>query len=781
VSPHDPGTFLDVWDELRVGPVRLRPNRLEVPYAVTRGGEREETTLVYRWGEAVFDPADPSDERLGLLIGSQVALNYGLFCRRLVFAGPLAEKDRTFLRSMAENTGREIWVNKFLAPNPFLTGAAAEAEPAPLPAWLRAELVFEGDAPPAGFGWRTDPARHAVLSSGGKDSLLSYGLLREAGRETHSLFVNESGRHWYTALNAFRHLRERDPHTARVWTNCDRVYAWMLRRLPFVRPDFARVRADIYPIRLWTVAVFLFGVLPLLRKREIGRLVIGDEFDTTARVTTHGIRHYDGLYDQSRWFDDAVSRYFRGVGLHVAQFSIVRPLSELLIEKLLVERYPELQRHQVSCHATHIEGDRVLPCGHCEKCRRIVGMLVALGADPRACGYGDEKIRRALADLATREVKQEAVGAEHLRALLAAAGHEVPGGKLHPEVMKVRIDPERSSPAAVPVDLRRPLLRIFREHADGVCRREGRMWVDFDPEGDPMMEHPYPFEAGKPGAAREAPARAKRPDGKPDRRRGGRRDWCLGELTWPQARRRFREVDVALLPVGALEQHGPHSPLDTDAFDALLLAERVAERCSRPHPLVLPLVPYGVSYHHEDFAGTISVTNESLARFVYDVGMGAARNGITKLVIINGHGGNAATLQYAAQMVNRDAHIFTCVDTGETSDTDIEKIAETPGDVHAGEIETSTTLAVRPELVDMGKAKRCVPEFSSAYLDFSGIRAVEWYARTRKISRDGVLGDPTKASAEKGRRIWEIMVSNLVELVEDLKRLTLDEIWQRRY
>jgi creatinine amidohydrolase/Fe(II)-dependent formamide hydrolase-like protein len=255
----------------------------------------------------------------------------------------------------------------------------------------------------------------------------------------------------------------------------------------------------------------------------------------------------------------------------------------------------------------------------------------------------------------------------------------------------------------------------------------------------------------------------------------------LGEMTWPEAKERLKQVDVALLPVGALEQHGPHAPLDTDSFDAAYLASHVAEACSDPKPLVLPLVPYGVSYHHEDFAGTISVTNETLARLVYEIGMGAARNGITKLVIVNGHGGNAPTLQFAAQMINRDAHIFTCVDTGETSDADVAKIAETPGDVHAGEIETSTTLATRPYLVEMDRASRFVPRFSSAYLEFTGSRSVEWYARTRRLSPQGVLGDATKASAEKGAKIWEIMIRNLVEMIEDLKRLTLDEIWERRY
>jgi creatinine amidohydrolase/Fe(II)-dependent formamide hydrolase-like protein len=222
-------------------------------------------------------------------------------------------------------------------------------------------------------------------------------------------------------------------------------------------------------------------------------------------------------------------------------------------------------------------------------------------------------------------------------------------------------------------------------------------------------------------------------------------------------------------------------PLDTDAFDADHLARRVAENCSDPKPLVLPLIPYGVSYHHADFAGTLNISPDTLSQMVYEIGMAAARNGVTKLVIVNGHGGNGPALHFAAQLINRDAHIFTAVDSGETSDLDVEALIETPNDVHAGEIETSTALATRPELVDLDVAAACVPEFSSRFLDFSSKRAVGWYAYTARISSTGVMGDPTKATAEKGRRIWEVMVQRLTEFVEDLKGMSLDEIWQRRY
>jgi creatinine amidohydrolase/Fe(II)-dependent formamide hydrolase-like protein len=132
-------------------------------------------------------------------------------------------------------------------------------------------------------------------------------------------------------------------------------------------------------------------------------------------------------------------------------------------------------------------------------------------------------------------------------------------------------------------------------------------------------------------------------------------------------------------------------------------------------------------------------------------------------------------------MVNQDAHIFTTVDTGETSDRDIIELCETPNDVHAGEIETSTSLATRPHLVDMKKAKKFVPDFSIEYLNFSAKRSVEWYARTAKISKNGVLGDPKKATIEKGRKMWKIMIENLVELVENLKNMSLDEIYEKRY
>jgi creatinine amidohydrolase/Fe(II)-dependent formamide hydrolase-like protein len=787
VRADDPLAVLEVIDRLEVGPVRVEKRRLVAPYVVTQGRKRQRFELIYRWEEDVFQPGEAESLNLAALIAAQPALNYGLFCRELVFRGPLDAHDRRFLQDMARNTAREIYVKKFLEPNPFLLAPATGLPAVQRSSYVRAKLVFPDALPRRARAarWARDRSRHAVLSSGGKDSLLSFGLLRELGLPTDAIYVNESGRHWFTALNAFRHMERAFPGTARVWTNADRLFAWMLRRLPFVRRDFQDVRSDEYPIRLWTVAVFLFGALPLMRKRGLARLVIGDEIDTSRRATHAGIPHYDGLFDQSRWFDDAMSRFFARKGWGVAQFSILRPLSELLIQKILVQRYPELQEHQVSCHATHSTGGRALPCGVCEKCRRIVGMLLAVGADPTRCGYTAAQVADALAQLAQKGVAQEAETAEQVLWMLQGQGRWQPSAqdvrppRERPEALALRFDPERSPMDDIPVDLRAPLYGIYRQYAQGALRRQGRVWLPFDPLADAELHRPYPYERGAdapaPGARRASEAAAEGAGA------AGPRPWLLGELTWPAAERRFKEVDVALLPVGSLEQHGPHLPLDVDAFDAEYLAQQIGARCSDPRPLVLPLIPYGVSYNHDDFPGTLSIGPETLTRMVHEIGLAAARQGITKLVVINGHGGNAPALRLAAQMINRDAHIFTCVDTGESSDADVGKLAATRNDVHAGEIETSTTMALRPHLVHMERARKHVPSFSGAYLDFNSARSVEWFARTARISRSGVMGDPTRASREKGEAMWEAMIRNMVEFVEQLKGMSLDEIWQKRY
>ncbi len=225
---------LVVIERLEVGPVKIESDRIAASYRV---GE-DSFELAYKYEEPVFDPQEPEASNLASVILAQVALNYGLFCREIVFHGDFDEVDRRFLTEMAANTAREIYVKKILEPNPFLTEDVAGIPAVVEKSYLASSLLFPAERPRQAARWPTSPERHCVLSSGGKDSLLTFGLLREIGVETHPIFVNESGRHWFTALNAYRHFALKIPDTARVWTNSDRLFSWMLRQLPFVRKDF---------------------------------------------------------------------------------------------------------------------------------------------------------------------------------------------------------------------------------------------------------------------------------------------------------------------------------------------------------------------------------------------------------------------------------------------------------------------------------------------------------------------------------------------------------------
>jgi creatinine amidohydrolase len=253
------------------------------------------------------------------------------------------------------------------------------------------------------------------------------------------------------------------------------------------------------------------------------------------------------------------------------------------------------------------------------------------------------------------------------------------------------------------------------------------------------------------------------------------------KMTWQQIEVRLKIVDTAILPCGAIEQHGPHLPVDVDYFDAWYMALKVADACEDPKPFVLPPIPYGVSYHHSAFKGTLSVSNNALSSLIYDIGMSLAQNGIKKIVILNGHGDNKPTLTYAAQMINRDSRIFVCVDTGETSDIDLYNLIDTHNDIHAGEIETSTTLATRPELVQMEKAVDATLDFNNEYLDFTSDRGVSWYVHTQRISETGVMGNAKKATAEKGKMMWDIAIKKMTEFVESIKNTPLDKLYQNKY
>lgn len=480
---------LVVLSKLSVHQIIVEPKRVKASYTLMkRDGSTVSNELIYSYDTVYFDKKKAEDVNLASMMLAQVALNYGLFCETIEFDGLYDETDKSFLRDMMENTSREILVNKFLHKNEFLKPPYDAVLSEKMDRYSAAKIEFVN----ADFAHlelkktscKTDLDQYCILSSGGKDSLLTYGIIKEIG-EAHPVFINESGRHWFTAINSHKYYKEVEPNTAKPWCNSDRIFNWMVRQMPFIKENFQNIRADIYPIRLWTVAVFLFGTLPIVRKRNIGNVLIGNEYDTTVKGSHKGISHYNALYDQSKYFDNALTRYYKRKGWNIYQYSVLRSLSELLILKVLVKRYPELQAQQVSCHAAHEENGQMLPCGKCEKCRRIVGMLKALNEDPKRCGYSDAQIEKALIDLSERSVKQIGSDAAHLYYLLVSQGlivkneHVSRLTKEHPEIVKLRFDNERSMIGDLPKHIRKPLFDILLKYSDGAVRLHERKWHTF--------------------------------------------------------------------------------------------------------------------------------------------------------------------------------------------------------------------------------------------------------------------------------------------------------------
>lgn len=213
----------------------------------------------------------------------------------------------------------------------------------------------------------------------------------------------------------------------------------------------------------------------------------------------------------------------------------------------------------------------------------------------------------------------------------------------------------------------------------------------------------------------------------------------LGDATWPDVDASARRVLV--VPVGSLEQHGPHLPLDTDAFVATAVAERAC--AGRSDVGLAPVLPVGASGEHADFPGTVSIGTEVLRDVVVEVVRHAARDW-ERVLVVNGHGGNAPALATAVDACTKEGRRLEVVHLG------------LPGmDGHAGRAETSLMLALAPDRVDLDRA--VVGDTTPMADLLPRLRA----DGVRAVSPTGVLGDPAGASADVG----EELLARLVDLV----------------
>lgn len=234
----------------------------------------------------------------------------------------------------------------------------------------------------------------------------------------------------------------------------------------------------------------------------------------------------------------------------------------------------------------------------------------------------------------------------------------------------------------------------------------------------------------------------------------------LEELTWPEFEGVRRRVDTVVIPVGSVEAHGRHLPLGTDTFAPLEIAKRVDERVRElgRDVLIAPPIWYGHTFALNAYPGTINVGADAFKAYMREIMREFAAEGFRRIVLLNGHGGNHSPLVLAAEEVAEEFPevevwlINWWIDFRE----DILSICSSQG--HAGQDETSVILAVRPELVKMGRA--------------TGRKSKSKVRRIRKdigleLFPDGVNDDPSPATAEKGEAILSVVSEKIARLLVD--------------
>lgn len=245
----------------------------------------------------------------------------------------------------------------------------------------------------------------------------------------------------------------------------------------------------------------------------------------------------------------------------------------------------------------------------------------------------------------------------------------------------------------------------------------------------------------------------------------------LAEHTTATFAERLATVEVALLPTGAVEQHGPALPLGTDLF----AAEAVARGLDREDVVVLPSIPVGVSDHHRQFDGTLSTDPATFAAYVGDVVESLANHGCRKAVVVNGHGGNDGALRRTARSL-RDRKVTFAVPWNWWSD--LEHLcaelfdARTVG--HADAVETSVIYAVREELV----REDSLAEAEAGASDVWGerIAGADIAFDAAEFTESGAVGAPSRASRAAGKRLFEQAVADLDALVGWLSDREFDEL-----
>jgi creatinine amidohydrolase len=253
------------------------------------------------------------------------------------------------------------------------------------------------------------------------------------------------------------------------------------------------------------------------------------------------------------------------------------------------------------------------------------------------------------------------------------------------------------------------------------------------------------------------------------------------DLTTEEFRTRDMSGAIAVLPVAAVEQHGPHLPVGVDTY----IAEGYLARTRALVPddldvLFLPVQAVGKSNEHLAFPGTLTLSAETAIRAWYEIGESVFRAGCGKLVFVNSHGGNVAIIDIVARelRVKLGMLVVTAAWHRLGYPEELFEPEELRHGIHGGDVETSLMLAFRPEAVHGGKAENFVPRTVAMEQELTHLRAIQptgfgWMAQD--LHPRGAMGDASQATREKGEAAADYGARHFVELLRDVDRFALSD------
>ena len=254
-------------------------------------------------------------------------------------------------------------------------------------------------------------------------------------------------------------------------------------------------------------------------------------------------------------------------------------------------------------------------------------------------------------------------------------------------------------------------------------------------------------------------------------------EYHYGSLTWPQVKEAVAARKVAVIPVAVLEDHGLHLPIDTDLLLSNAVCERAVARAA-DRAVLVPAINHGYTPHHMDFPGPITIGWQAFIQCGVDVCTSLAHHGFKRLLIVNGHGSNTPFVDIIARLAVVQSGV-TAAAVNYWNAPGVHAAAEAlresdkvGGMNHACEFETSMYLALRPDLVNMALAKRELSHRPSRnyWTDLvAGDGPLVMMEHWSALSESGVMGDPTKATADKGEKLLVAAAGGLVELIDELR------------